>query len=426
MTTQITRHLLPSRLLRQNLTFFSGSLLVGLFGYVFQFASGRLLGLSGYSVVASAFAFYNLVAISLLVVLTITMRHTAALHGAGNLPGLRYLFRRLTVMMLAVGVIASAGYVALSSQLALFLRVPQPALLALAPAIAVTLAAGVNRGTLQGLSWFGRLSAVITIETAGRAALAAFLILLGFRATGALAGVSAAMLLGYGLGLIPLRHLLRGGMAAPVPMRHVLSFAMPTVAAVGGITFLYNADIVLVGHYLSNRAGVYASAATLGRIVYFATYSITGVMFPRVSAQIARGESATRTLQLSAAAMCAIAAVLVAGFAVLPNLALLPFGSGFLSAAPYLPVFGLAMALLSIANLLANYLLASGNRTFIYVLGGACIAEVAIISNFHQSIWQVLWAVLVVLAMTVSGLVIVYLRSHRVPGADVISTGRNT
>jgi O-antigen/teichoic acid export membrane protein len=275
------------------------------------------------------------------------------------------------------------------------------------------MAAGVNRGILQGRSWFGRLSAVITVEAAARVVLAGALILAGFGATGALSAVSIAMLLGYGLGIIPLRQLIRGGSSEPVPTTHITAFVLPAIAAVGGITFLYNADIVLVRHFLSDRAGVYASAATVGRIVYFGTLSITGVMFPRVSAQVARGDSGARSLRLSAAAMCAVTAPLVAGLALLPHLALLPFGSGFHAAAPYLPALGLAMALLSLSNLFVNYLLASGDRAFVYVLAGGCIAEVAGIFCFHQSLWQVVWTVLAVQALTMAGLLGELVRSQR-------------
>jgi O-antigen/teichoic acid export membrane protein len=267
---------------------------------------------------------------------------------------------------------------------------------------------------LQGEGRFGWLSAVLTSESAGRAVIAAALVLAGFGPGGALVGVSLAMGLAYLLGLVPLRGLLRPGPVERVAMRDVMRFALPAVAAVGGITFLYNADIVLVGHFMSDRAGVYASAATLGRIVYFATFSITGVMFPNVAAQVARGESAVRTLRFSALAMASIAALLVAGFIVLPNLALLPFGGGFKAAGPYLPVFGLAMGLLSIANLLVNYLLASGNRTFALVLVAAGALEVVLISGFHSSIWQVVLAVLAVLVVTVLGLAAVLLRDNRV------------
>lgn len=403
----------PGRLVRQNLTFLSGSLLAGFFSYAFQFLSGRLLGPKGYGVMASAFAFYNILAISLLVVLTVTMRHAAALHAVGNSAGLRYMFRRLTGAMLAAGAIAGAVYLAAVPALSLFLRVPAAALLCLAPAVALTLVVGVNRGVLQGQGRFGWLSTVLTSESAGRAVIAAALVVAGFGSGGALIGVSLAMGLAYLLGLVPLWGLLGPGPVERVAMRDVMRFALPAVAAVGGITFLYNADIVMVGHFMSDRAGVYASAATLGRIVYFATFSITGVMFPNVTAQVARGESAVRTLRFSALAMASIAALLVAGFIVLPNLALLPFGSGFKAAAPYLPVFGLAMGLLSIANLLVNYLLALGNRTFALVLVAAGALEVVLISSFHRSIWQVVLAVLAVLAVTVLGLVVIFLRENR-------------
>ena len=414
----------PSRLLRHNLTFLTGSLAAGAFGYGYQFLAGRLLGPKGYGVVASAFAFYNLVAISLLVVVLVATRHSAALHGAGNVAGLRYLFRRLSLATLGVGVGVAAVFVALTPFLSAFLRIPAPALLALAPAVALTLVVGVNRGFLQGAGRFEWLSAVLTSEAAGRAVFAAALVLLGLGPTGALAAVSLAMALSYLLGLAPLRALLGPGAVERQPMRGVVTFALPAVAAVGGITILYNVDIVLVKHFLSDQAGVYGSVATLGRIVYFATVSITGVMFPSVSAQLARGESGRRTLELSALAMVAICAVVVVGFAVLPNLALLPFGAGFRAAAPYLPVFGIAMGLLSLANLLVNYLLALDDRRFIFVMTAAVVVEVGGISTLHASLWEVIGVVTGTLALTVLGLLVLYLNDTRVPAPAAIMEAR--
>lgn len=110
MADRTARRFSPSRLLRQNLTFLSGSLVAGFFSYAFQFLAGRLLGPKGFGVVASSFAFYNILAISMLVVLTVTMRHAAALHGAGNIAGLRYLFRRLTALTLTAGAAAAATW----------------------------------------------------------------------------------------------------------------------------------------------------------------------------------------------------------------------------------------------------------------------------------------------------------------------------
>ncbi|GAC1327490.1 MAG: hypothetical protein NVSMB17_01560 [Candidatus Dormibacteria bacterium] len=428
MSAQLARRLARSQLFLSNVLFLAGSLAAGLFGYMFQFLAGRLLGPGGYGVVASAFAFYNILAISLLVVLTITTRHAAALHGSGNEPGLRHLFHRLTLAALGAGAAAGVAYLGLTSSLAAFLKIPPAALLALAPAVALTLVVGVNRGMLQGQGQFGWLSGVLTVEAAGRAVLAGLLVGAGLGSAGALGAVSLATVAAYLLGLVPLRRLLRRRPIDPVRMKEVAAFALPAVMAVAGITFLYNADIVLVSHFMSDRAGVYASGATLGRIVYFATFSITGVMFPNVSALVARGESGVRTLQLSALAMVGIAGTIVVGFAILPNLALLPFGPRFKAAAPYLPAFALAMGFLSVANLLVNYLLALGNRTFGLVLGAACLLEGLLLALFHQSLAQVVTVLVLVCAFAAGGQAILYLRltNRQVPAGGTVSTGRNT
>lgn len=183
----------------------------------------------------------------------------------------------------------------------------------------------------------------------------------------------------------------------------------------------------MVSHFMSDRAGVYASVATLGRIVYFATFSITGVMFPNVSAQFARGESTVHTLRFSALAMTGIAAAIVAGFVDLPKPGLAAVR--FRLQSRYPPVFGLSMGLLSISNLLVNHLLALGNRSFAIVLIAAGALEVALISSFRGAIWQVVWSVLAVLALTAAGLAAIYAwinREGQAAGTSIVIDGLNT
>lgn len=60
---------------------------------------------------------------------------------------------------------------------------------------------------------------------------------MGLGPNGALHSVTVAMALAYLLGLAPLRHLLGPGPVECVPMRDVMTFALPTAATVGGITF---------------------------------------------------------------------------------------------------------------------------------------------------------------------------------------------
>ena len=144
-----------------------------------------------------------------------------------------------------------------------------------------------------------------------------------------------------------------------------------------------------------------------------ATVSITGVMFPRVTSLEAQGHSGARTLQASAAAIVMVALGIVAMLAAAPNLVLLPFGSKFDAAAPYLPAYGLAAALFSLANLLSSYLLAVHDQRFIPVLGAAAVSEVVAISIFHANLWQVIWCLLGVGSVTVIALWTLYLTRHR-------------
>ncbi len=399
-----------------NAVFFAGSILAGFFTYAFQFISGRLLGPSAYSVVAAVFSVIYLLTVPNLVVTTVAARYAASLTASGDVAGLRSLFRRMSLALGACGLIAGVVYGLATPVIATLLHIPLLALLLLAPAIPVFLLVQTGRGILQGQNRFIALSAVLLADAIGRAFLCLVLVKAGFGALGALAAVTIATTFGYGVALLALRHLLTGT-AAHFSMTDPLKFSLPATVAVMGIVLLSNLDILFVKHFFAGPrqgdAGIYASVATLGKIVYYATFSISTVMFPRIVAHRARGDASRTTLAVSALGVLLVAGGAIGIMGLFPGLALLPFGNSYAPAAAYLPVFAGAMGLLSFANLLTSYLLAVSDHRFIGVLALAVIAEVVLISLNHESLWDVIHAVLTVL-VTASAALALLVATHLV------------
>lgn len=390
--------------MRQNAIFAFGNLTTLALSYAYHFLSGRLLGPRAYAPIAAIVSLYFLILVPGQMVLTVAMSYTATFRASGQGTQVRALFRSLTKLAAIVSLAVTGLLTVLSPLIAGFLQIRLATVLALAPAVFLVLLASVNRGLLQGEQRFLVLSGLLVMDAGAKAIFAVILIVWGFGATGAVLALGIGLALSYIASFWPLRHLLSGSTAG-VDVRHVLRFALPTTATVFGITFLYTADVLLVKHFLDpEHAGIYGSVSALGKVVFLATVSVTGVMFPRVISLEAHGHSGARTLGVSAVAIVVIAMGIVLIFTAVPNFVLLPFGPAFAAAAPYLPAFGIAAGLFSLANLLSNYLLAVRDERFVPILALAGIAEIVMIWNFHANLWQVIWSLLAIGAATLGAL----------------------
>jgi O-antigen/teichoic acid export membrane protein len=378
-------------LIWQNAIYFAGNLFALALAFLYQFLCGRLLGTERYSAVAAIFSLYFILLVPGLIVTTMGMRQAAVLHAAARLGELRLLFRRLTWRLVAASAVGAIGFALLVGIIAAFLRVPSTTLLVLVPAIVLLLPMSFNRGLLQGEQRFIWASSVPLVEAGTRTGLALILIAWGFGATGAILALSIGVVVSYAASLWPMRHVSRRARDGTERRLMVPTFLWPTVIAILGITLLYTVDVLLVKHFLPPReSGIYGSIVTLGRIIFMVTTSITTVMFAQVAARFSQARPTGRILGASAVLVATIAVVIILTFIAAPGLVLWPFGPSFRTAAPYLPLFGGAMTMLSLANLLVNYLVAIHNARFVFVLILADLAELVLISVFHHDLWTVI------------------------------------
>jgi O-antigen/teichoic acid export membrane protein len=372
-----------------------------------------MLGPRAYAPVAAISSLYFLLLVPGQLVLTVAMRYTAAFVASDEPARLRGVLKYLLRQTRFVSVLAAVLFMVCSPIIASFLQIPIPTVLALAPAVALLLITFVNRGVIQGELRLNALSALLILDAAAKVISGVVLVIVGLGATGAVLAMGIGLATSYAASVPQLR----GALSGPVDKfdtRHLFRFAGPVAATVLGITALYSVDVLLVKHFFDPlRSGIYGSVSTLGKMVLMATASITGAMFPRVTSLESRGDSGSKILIASAGAIVLIAAVIVLMFALAPNLVLLPFGPQFEAAGPYLPAFGMAMGLFAIANLLANYLLATRDDRFIVVLTAAAIGEVVAIWAFHADLWEVIWCILGLGALVVLALSILCLTGRR-------------
>ncbi|HEX6347809.1 MAG TPA: oligosaccharide flippase family protein [Candidatus Dormibacteraeota bacterium] len=414
------------RYLRNNAIYLTGSVVAGAFGYVFHFVSGRLLGPAGYGVVAAAIAAIYLLTLPSLIVQLVSARFASLALAQRSPAQVGPLVRGLTLASLVFGSCVALVMIALAPVAARALQLGDVRVVyVLAPSTLLGLVVSVNRGVMQGLLRFGGLSVNVVVDTFSRVPAAATLILGGLGPLGGVAGVIAGPLLAYGHSLALLRGArsagggTQGAAAATgeqtdLRMAEVARYAAPTAVAVIGVTFLFNADVVLAKHFLSaEQAGVYAAGSVLARVVYFLGITIATVMFPEVAARHARDRKHYHVVDRSLAFLALIGIALTVVYTALPGLVLLPYGSGFASVQPYLGPFAVALSLLAVANLLVNYFLSVNSPRFVIPLLGACLLEVGLILLFHGSVAQVLIMLLATTGALAGTLLVLYRLERR-------------
>jgi O-antigen/teichoic acid export membrane protein len=394
-----------SGLMRNNAIYLGGGVAVGVLGYIFHFVVGRMLGPASYGIVAASLSALYILTLPALIVQIVSARFTSLASGRRELGGVRHMVTQISALSLVIGLPIAGGLIVLAPQASQYLQVPDNRLVyVLAATSLVTLLVSANRGALQGMRRFVTLVGNQAIDMGSRVVLGGALVAAGLHALGAVLALLLGPLLAYGHSIVVMWRVRGDQPAERTDLSHVGRYALSAAVAAMGVIYLFNADVVLAKHYLSSTdAGIYAAGSVLGRVAYFLGVTVASVMFPEVATLLARDESHFHVVDASVVLMAALSAVLIAGYFLVPQLVLLPYGSGFEPVRPYLGPFAIALSLLAISNLMVSYFLSVNSQRFVIPLIGAAVLETVLIVLFHSGIAQVI----AMLAITTAALALV-------------------
>lgn len=162
-----------------------------------------------------------------------------------------------------------------------------------------------------------------------------------------------------------------------------------------------NSDILLVKHYFNQKdAGLYASLALIGRVVYFVAWMFVMMLLPAVI-KLSKEEQNTRPVLLKYVGYISVlSACIVSGTLLFPNLAVnILFGSKFLSIAPLLWLYALTTSIFAIANIFSYYFLSLGQYIPVIISAALGLSQIVFIVLFHNSLKEVV--VVQVIAMAI-------------------------
>jgi len=256
---------------------------------------------------------------------------------------------------------------------------------------------GVRRGAMQGTCSFKKLSVNFIIESVTKLLIAVVLVAMGHEVLGAVGAISASVIAAY---LLP--SLSSEFKAKSEPSAQPASFGegMQAIVFFVGQVIINNIDILLVKHFFAPElAGLYAAVALVGRVLYFAAWSVVSAMFPVTAAAKPREEDPNVVL-LPLLFVLAIAIVFILAVSFFPDLIMRAiFGGSFTDAGPLLTLYAAATGLYALSVVLMAYEMSRriANTGWLQLIFSGIL--VLAIGVFHETLRQVIVVQVVLMAV---------------------------
>jgi O-antigen/teichoic acid export membrane protein len=375
-----------------------GSTLANIGAYAYHLVVGRMLGPVSYGELASLFSFSYLLNVPSLVLQTVLTKYIAGFRAnneVGKAKSLGYETMKWLTVVAVGGVLV---VLPLTGILADFLHIAHPvSILFMYLTSALWIVTVVQTSLLQGFQLFTAAMIMTNVTTVLR--------LIG-GVIGATMGVAETVisgfvtgLIGFGAYFIPLRFVYSSkAKASGISKKEFVSYSAPSLITMLGITSLYSTDILLAKHFLPPvEAGYYAALSVMGKIVYFASSSVSYVLFP-VVAERTQQQTASRNLVLMAMlSVCVVSFGISVGYFLFPRIALgFLFGASYYPAAPFVGWMGIFLSFYSLCYVLIMTLLGRGKTGVWIFVAAASVVQIGAITLFHDRILSIISANIIV------------------------------
>jgi len=299
-------------------------------------------------------------------------------------------YRRATTF----GMILGAGIVVFAKQLQLLFQTESSVMFTIfGLAVPVYFIMSVNRGNLQGRKSFIQLSFTYQLEMIVRLTLT-FAFLMLFDVSSAVA-VSTAIAISFLAGVFPFKkaHIRKemNNVFTAEENKAVMRFFVITAFYELTQIICNNGDILLVKLFFrSYDAGLYASLALIGRVVYFITWMFVMLLLPTVVSMRKRGENSVPVLKKYLGYITLFTSFIVAFTFLFPTVAVhMLFGEQYIHIAPLLGWYALATSFFALSNIFTYYYLSLDHYKPILIAAIFGVLQIVLIIFFHASLYEV-------------------------------------
>lgn len=420
---------LHSRILTGSFVLLVGSGVATVTNFVYNVAVARFLGPAGYG---HAAAVYTLLVLISAATFSFQIVGAKVVARQQSLEGKHAVYRGVHYASWASGIFVATILLLYQREIAAYLNLPSPVLVALlAAGAAFYVPLGSRRGYMQGVCGFRALATNLALEGIVRLAGSVLLVELGLGVRGVIEANSAAVVVAY-FAAMP-----RTGVrpvANPLLFNDVLREILQALVFFSGQVLINNCDIVLVKHFfLPAAAGLYAAVAMVGRVIFTLSSAVVNSMFPIVAGtRLEKDRRGLKVIALSALLIVGMGGFIALGLLVTPaSVWTRFFGSGFALGSEYdlpglLSLYAVMTVLYCLSAVIITYEMSYkiAGTAWIQLAFGVLIA--AAICFFNSSLREVIWVQVfmrVALLFVVAVPFFVSMLADKGPDEEIAGTG---
>ena len=378
-------------LIKDNLILFISNSITGFLVFLFHFYMGRVLGPASYGVIGVILSIVYIFNIPLTTIQTGISKFTSDFKAKNKFNEISYLFKSSIKRLFILGLITMILFLIISPFIASYLKIKVLPLIILAPFIIFIFLVPVNRGMLQGLQKFTGFGINLISEGIVKFFVGILIVAIGFGVNGAVGAIVLSYIVAFVLGFYYLRKIIPKNIKK-FNTKKIYKYSLPTLLMLIGLTALYTIDVLLVKHFFTDtEAGYYVAISTLGKILFFGSYSITQVMFPKVSELYSKKKPYKHLLYKSLLMMLIILIPAILFYFLFSEFIInIIYGKDYLNIAYLLGWFAVIMGLFSLIYTVAFYNLSINRNKFLYILFLFNLLEIILIHIFHNNLTQVI------------------------------------
>jgi len=175
-----------------------------------------------------------------------------------------------------------------------------------------------------------------------------------------------------------------------------------------------NSDVLLVKHFFNAvDAGLYASLALIGRVVYFVAWMFVMLLMPTVMQKQKDGEPTAPVLFKYVFFIGGLSTFIVIACYLMPETIInLMFGEAYISVASLLWQYALATSLFAISNIFAYYFLSLNQYAPVILSGVLGMSQVVLIILYHGSLEIVVQVQIIVMVILLVAQLLFFLHKN--------------
>ena len=358
--------------------------------YLYNLILGRVLGPTQFADAAVLITFLLVLSFMAMTFQLVTAKFSVLFENAVFTNFIAKVYKQA----FTVGVILGLLIIAFSSQLkALFNTSSSTMFVIFGCGVPLYFLMSVNRGAFQGKKAYKSLSITYQGEMLSRLIITLGLIFLFNIQSSAV--IAIGIVLSFVFGMFPFKMKdLTLKKTKPLSLdysKQIKNFFLLTAFYELTQIIINNSDILLVKHYFeSYEAGLYASLALIGRIVYFIAWMFVMLLLPAVVELKKEGKETASVLFKYVGYIAVISIVIVLTCLSFPELIIkILFGEQYIAMAPLLWKYAIATSMFAISNIFAYYYLSLDKYVPVIISGVFGMLQMLLVIFFHESLEQV-------------------------------------